>query len=206
MIGVNPGEDLHLLRFAAQLPVIARDLEGGFVRFGARRGEIDRRAIGVGELDQLFRQADRGNVGGPGIGRGEGELCHLRGGRLGQFLAAVPGIDVPQARETVDVLLALGIDQHLAASLDKHDRLFVILGMMQGVDQMALIQFDECACCFHGTISCLAAPFSGYHSRMRRRWGAMKIPHRWIACMLPKRPAPGGTPHFPGGTPYFQRQ
>src|SRR5262249_23076806 len=44
VIGMGTREYLHLLVLALQLPVIARDLEGGLVRFRAGRGEIDRRA------------------------------------------------------------------------------------------------------------------------------------------------------------------
>ena len=55
VIGVNAGEDLHLLGFAAQLPVIAGDLEGGLVRFRPGRGEIDRRAAGISQFDQFLR-------------------------------------------------------------------------------------------------------------------------------------------------------
>ena len=143
VIGVGAREDLHLLVLALQLPVVARDLEGGFVRFRAGGGEIDRRAVGIGELDQLFGQTDRGNVGGAGIGRGEGELGHLVARRIGQFLAAMAGIDVPQARQPVDVFLAVGIDQHLALALDQHHGRLMVLGEMQGMDQEAMIGLDE---------------------------------------------------------------
>ena len=75
-------------------------------------------------------------------------------------LAIVGGSAAPvsEARQWVEAMQR-GV-QAVRGALDNHDRLFVILGMMQGVDQMALIHLDECACCFHGTISWLAAPFS----------------------------------------------
>jgi hypothetical protein len=57
----------------------------------------------------------------------------------------VADIDVPEAREPVDVLLALGVDQEFALGADDDERLLVLLGVVQRVDQVLLVGFDDLA-------------------------------------------------------------
>ena len=144
VISVNSGEDLYLVGLAPKLPVVARDLEGGFVGFGACRGEVDARRAGIGQFDQFLGQLDRGDVGRSHIGGGERQFRHLRRCGLGQFLAAVPRVHIPKTREAVDVRLAVGIDQHLAATFHDQYRMLVISDVMQRMDQVAPVRIDEC--------------------------------------------------------------
>ena len=82
-------------------------------------------------------------IGGADIGRGEGDPAHLRARRVGQFGAAVADIDVPQTREPVDVFAAVGVAQHRTTPLDDDQRLPVIIGMVQRVDEVAPVGFEK---------------------------------------------------------------
>jgi hypothetical protein len=52
-------------------------------------------------------------------------------------------IDVPQARQPVDVFLAVDVDQHLAAAFHQHHGRLMVLGEVQGMDQEAVIDVDN---------------------------------------------------------------
>ena len=143
VIGVNARDDLGLCRLVFDLPVIAREFEGGFIGFGAGGREINRRRIGIGVAHDLFAEPHRRLVGLADIGRGKGDAAHLRGGGVGQFAPAMTDIDVPQPRQAVDVFAAVGIVQHRTSALGDDQRLPVIVGMMQRVNQIAPIGFDQ---------------------------------------------------------------
>ncbi len=143
MIGMDARDDLGLVRLIHHLPVIAREFERGLVRLGARRGEVDGRAVAVGVLDDLLAEADRRLVGGADIGRGKGDLAHLRGGGIGQFAAAVPDIDIPQPREAIDHLAPIGEMEHRPLALGDEERRLVLVGMVQRVNQIAPVDVEQ---------------------------------------------------------------
>ena len=152
MVAVAAGQDFHLFRLAHALPVVAGEFEGGFVRFRAARGEIGRRHVAIGQTDDTLGEADCRLVREPGIGRRVGQLFHLRRRSIGQFLAAMPDIDVPQARQTVDIFFAVVGPQHRALATDEDFRRRMVLGMMQRVDQMPLVRFEQRTDVVHGVL------------------------------------------------------
>ena len=91
----------------------------------------------------LFAQPHRRLVGLADIGRGEGDAAHLRRGGVGQLAPSVTDIDVPQSRQAVDVFAAVRIAKHRALALDNDQRLPVIVGMVQRVNQIAPVGFDQ---------------------------------------------------------------
>ena len=103
----------------------------------------------------LLGQPDRRLVGEAGIGRGVGQLLHLRRGGVGEFLAAVADIDVPQRGQGVDVFAAVGGAQHGALPRDVDLRGGVILGEVQRVDQVALIGRHQSIAFRHKVVHCL---------------------------------------------------
>src|SRR6202008_3891837 len=88
-------------------------------------------------LDDLFGEADRRLVGRADIGRGESNASHLRACCVGPLSAPVPDIDIPQPRQPVDVFTALGVTQYRALPFGDEKRLPVVIGMVQGMHQIA---------------------------------------------------------------------
>ena len=93
--------------------------------------------------DDLLGETDRGLVGRADIGRGEGDPPHLRARRIGQLAPAMADIDVPQPGEAVDIFAALGVAQHRPAPLDDDQRLAVVIGMVQRVNEIAPVRFEQ---------------------------------------------------------------
>ena len=93
--------------------------------------------------DDLFGEPHRRLVGGADIGRGKGDAAHLRGGDIRQFAAAVTDIDVPQAGEAVDIAASAGVVEHRPLALDDDQRLAVIVGMVQRVNQITPVAVDQ---------------------------------------------------------------
>ena len=108
------------------LPVEARRLERRLVRLRAAGREVHRAHIRVGEADQPRGEVDRGHICRPDVIGHEGELLHLRRRRLGQLAPAVPHVDVPEARQAVDVLLSLYVSQDGPAPPYEDNRALVI--------------------------------------------------------------------------------
>src|SRR5277367_2587145 len=101
-------------------------------------------------------------------------MAHLRRGGVGQFAPPMTDIDVPQSREAVDVFPAVRIAKHGALALDDDQRPPVIVGMVQRVNQIAPIGFDQLGSAVHvvllkpvslaGTLTAPPSP------RQPRRW------------------------------------
>ena len=108
---------LGLARLAAQLPIGARQLEGGLARLAAAGGKEEAVDGGVGQPCQPFGQPDGAGAGAAGVGGAVGQRAHLLRRGLRQLAAAVAGDHVPQARQAVQILLAVGVHQHRAAAL-----------------------------------------------------------------------------------------
>jgi hypothetical protein len=83
------------------------------------------------------------------VGGEVGELAHLLRGGLGQLLASVAHVGVPEPREPVDVLAPLDVRDGGAAALDVHHGLEVIARMVQRMDQVILVGLDQ-LCRLHG--------------------------------------------------------
>ena len=99
--------------------------------------------------DDRLGEMDRRLVGGADIGRGEGDPPHLRARRIGQLGPPVPDIDVPQTRQPIYVFAAVGVAQHGATALDDNQRLAVIVGIVQRVDEIAPVGFEKLAGVVH---------------------------------------------------------
>ena len=136
-------DDLGLFRLVLDLPEIARKFERRLIGLGAGGREVGGGGVGVGAPDDLLGEPDRRLVGGADIGRGKGDPPHLRARRVGQLGPAVADIDVPQPRQPVDIFVAVGVAQHRALALDDDQRLTVVIGMVQRVDKVAPIGFEQ---------------------------------------------------------------
>ena len=152
VIGMNARDDLGLFGLVFDLPVITREFERGLVGFGTRCRKIGGGGIGVGMADDLLGEPDGRLVRRTDIGRGKGDPPHLSACCLGQLGAAVADIDVPQPRKPVDVFAALGVVQHRATPLGDDQRLFVIIGIMQRVDEVTPIRFEKLADVVHWSL------------------------------------------------------
>src|SRR5207249_8980829 len=96
VIVAEPGDDVHALGFAAQLPVEPSDLVGSVVRLGAARREISHLEVAWSELRQLGCKLDRRRRPKAAVGRTESESPHLLRGRRRKDVAAVADVHVPQ--------------------------------------------------------------------------------------------------------------
>ena len=149
MIAVDARDELRLLRLALHLPVVARELERRLVRLGARRGEVDRRDVRVGDVDETLGETHRRLVGGADIGGREGEALHLLRGGGGELLPAVTDIDVPQTREAVDDLPPVGGVEEGPLRLDDEERRPVIAHMVERMDDVTAVDLEELRCVGH---------------------------------------------------------
>ena len=143
VIGLRAGNHLHLVRPAGGLPVEARRLERRFVRLrAARREEHGLEAVGR-QADQPVSQCDRRDVRSADVARAEGQLAHLFGRGVGQLLAPVADVDVPQAGQAVDVLAAVDVIADGTAPTRPDDRVEVVARMVQRVNEMRVIEGNE---------------------------------------------------------------
>ena len=143
VVPIAARDDFHLVRLTHALPVVAGEFKGGFIGLRAAGGEIGSRHVAVGQAHDAFGQADGGLVGEPGIGGRIRQFFHLAGGGVGQFLAPVADIDVPQARQPVDVFAPVVGGQHRTLAADKDFGGGVVFRVVQRMDEMALIRFEQ---------------------------------------------------------------
>ena len=123
MVGEVAGDHLGAAVLAAQLPVLAGELDGGLHRVAARGGEEHAVQVAGCVLGEPGGQGDGGFVG-ERPDREVAERLALPGGCLGQLLAAVADLHGEQPRQPVEVALAVlvvdvaafaaGDDRHLA--------------------------------------------------------------------------------------------
>ncbi len=105
------GDDLDLVGLAFEVPVVAGDFEGGFVRLGAAGGEVDVVEGAGEELGEFGGELDGGGGGETEEGGDERDLVDLVGGGGGELVAAVTDVDVPESGEAVDVAFAVGVPE-----------------------------------------------------------------------------------------------
>ena len=122
VIVASPRDDVHTIRFRAQLPVEPGDLVSGVVRFGASGGEIGHLEIARRQLRQPGRKPDGRRRPKAAVGGAESQSGHLLRGRCGKHFAAVTHIDIPERGHAVDVLASFDVGQPRALSAD-HDQL-----------------------------------------------------------------------------------
>lgn len=102
MVGDRAGDDLVLGGLAGQLEVLLGELPGGLDRLAAAGGEEDLVQVAGRVVREALGQLDGLRVG-VGPDREERQLLRLLEGGLGEFRAAVTGLDHEQTRETVEV-------------------------------------------------------------------------------------------------------
>jgi len=140
VIGLDPADDLLLLRAAERIVHVPGELDLGIVGLRARvaeehlggrhrrhllepLGELDRRIVTLG-AEQMR----------------EGELAHLRRRHLRELLVAVAKRRAPQARHALDIGLAVGVvDEDTLAALEhqgtaRAERRKIGVGMNEGLD------------------------------------------------------------------------
>ncbi len=129
VVGDRPRDHLVLPGLAGQLEVLLGQLPRGLDGLAAAGREEDpvqvaRRVVGdaLGQFDRRRR--------GVGPQREEGQRLGLLGGGLGELLAAVADLHHEQAREPVDVALALVVPDGdaLAAGDDRRRDAFAVPG------------------------------------------------------------------------------
>ena len=121
MVGERARDHLGPHRLAAQLEVLAGELDRRLDGVAARRGEEHPVEIAGRACREPFGEHDRRLVG-ERPDREVGEAARLLGGRLGELLAAVPDLHGEQAGQSVEVAAAvLVVDvAALAAVDDRH--------------------------------------------------------------------------------------
>jgi hypothetical protein len=133
-------DQLLLLGLAAGVVVVPGHLDLHVVGFRSGRAEQQLRCLARRELFQRFGQFDGQVVRLAGKDVGVGQPLHLLGGNVDNFLVAIAQRRAPQARQALDVLLALVVvDVDALAFLDHRraglaERRQVGVGVDQGFD------------------------------------------------------------------------
>src|SRR5438046_451718 len=70
-------------------------------------------------------------------------------------------IDIPQTRETIDILAPLGVAQHRALAVDDDQRLPVIVRVMQRVQQKPPVGFEQLGGAVHLCLLWIVPPYPG---------------------------------------------
>ena len=83
--------------------------------------EEDARVVDRGEVGEAVGQLASAGVVERAEGAVGGELAHLRGGGVGELLAAVADVDVPQARGAVEVAAAVLVGHMDAVAADERE-------------------------------------------------------------------------------------
>ena len=139
VIPVLQRDDLDLRRPAAAPPEVARRLERRLVGVDPAGGEEARPEPRVRERLEPRGQLERRRVGVAAVRVGEGEPTHLVGRRLDQLLAPVPQVDVPEARQPVDVRASLRILEADPLTADEDGETPLVRRIGHGVE-IALVE------------------------------------------------------------------
>src|SRR5690606_1642275 len=116
-----PAADDHFLgRLALDCPVMAHHAQDRVIGFRAGAGEEDVIHAGRHDVGDGLGQRDGRRVGGLEEQVVIGQLTHLPGGGLDQFLAAVADVDAPEPGHGIKDLVALAIPQIDPGSLGDH--------------------------------------------------------------------------------------
>src|SRR3954471_5393933 len=122
VVGDAPRDHLVAVVVPLQLVVLAHELDDRLVGLRSARHEEGAVEVAGRELGHLGRQLDRARMRVAPVGV-EGQLRHLRGGRLTQLGAeAVPDLGAEEAGQPVEVALSLAVVQvaALPAGDDRH--------------------------------------------------------------------------------------
>ena len=122
VIAVLAGDDDLLLGAAERRPVAAGELGRGVdgVR-AAAGGEEDSGAVHARELGHLIGELEQRRVGERAEGVEGGQLLELRADRVGDLIAPVADVHVPQRGGRIEIGLAVDVPDGRALALGDHD-------------------------------------------------------------------------------------
>ncbi len=109
VIGVVPADENGPARLALDLPIMAHQPQDGVVGFRARAVEKDVRQAAARQAGDFVGQHNCGGICGFEEAVIIRQLAHLFGGDIGQFIAAIAGIDAPKPGHTVEDPVAVAI-------------------------------------------------------------------------------------------------
>ena len=139
-------DDLYLRGPALRFPEETGRLERRLVRLRAARRQEDRLHGAVGQRHEALGELDGGNVRRSDESGAVRQLAHLRGGRVDELRASVTDGHIPQSRQRVQIPASVDVfdDGALAARVD--DRVLMIGGVVERMNQVAAIGLDEIRC------------------------------------------------------------
>ena len=183
MVGAMTRDDFGLVGLAQGLPVEPRGLDGAFGRLGAAAGKEERVDRRVGDLAQAFGEGNRRVVGGAGVRRAVGQGRHLLECSGSQFLATVTSCDVPETRQSVQVLAAGRVLEHRTMPLDPDPRLRIRRRMVQRMQEMGAVSVESRSRVGHaaGRVALLPAP--EYYSLETGTWSESHAALAYLARM-----------------------
>ena len=129
---------IDLLATAGEV-VLARELPRRLDRLRAAVDEEDAVQVAGRKRSELARQLDRARMGVRPVGV-EGQLPHLRERRLSDFFTeAVADVDREEARERIEIALAVRVGQIAAVAADDHRDLRVAVATHAGEVQPQVV-------------------------------------------------------------------
>ena len=109
MVGVDPGNNMFLVLFAAAVLIEMNQPISGIYSCGATAGQGHMIEIARGQFGQFGSQSSRGNIGHIHKGAGIGHFAHLLSNGIGHFFAAQANISAPEAAHSIQVAIAIAI-------------------------------------------------------------------------------------------------
>src|ERR1051326_6537378 len=92
VIRVFTGDDLRLLRLPLCIPEESRSLDRAVISFTSARSEEKSFYRRIGERGELLAELHGGNARAAGVAGSKGQLFHLAGSRLRQFLSPMADV------------------------------------------------------------------------------------------------------------------
>ncbi|MCY1421770.1 hypothetical protein D9M71_374340 [compost metagenome] len=126
VVAVDAADDDLLLGLALERPVVAHQAQHGVVAFGAGTGKEHVGHAGGCDVGNHLGQLQHRRVRGHEESIVERQFFHLLAGRLDQLIAAVAHCHAPQARHTVEDLVAFTVPQVHALGLGDDPRAFFL--------------------------------------------------------------------------------
>ena len=145
VVAAVAGDDLLLLRPAAQVVVVADELDLGVVRVRARAAEGDARHVAGHEVEEAVGEPNRRLVRHAVERLVVGQLPRLGRHGIDHLVTAPADIDAGEAGHGVDIFVALGIGHpHALAALDDvRPLLHVLADRGEGMEHALLVHLLE---------------------------------------------------------------
>ena len=143
MVTPYAADNLGFFRFALRFPVVTRQLEVAVGRLTATRGEIKVIDLRIANVGQTFGEFDCRWIRAAVIARAESHFLHLLARSIDQWLSAMPETDVPQTGQSIDETVTVGVDQVGPLGLYPDLCIRVCRILVQGMNHVFLIFFDQ---------------------------------------------------------------